>query len=67
MCKKNKLNFFEIILSILSSFIGIQSDKNRKRDFANGNSTYFIIFGIIITIIFIILLYFLVKISLYLL
>tara|TARA_B100001758_G_C18414834_1_gene618744 strand:- start:3501 stop:3704 length:204 start_codon:yes stop_codon:yes gene_type:complete len=67
MCNKNKLNFFTIVLSILSSFIGIQSDKNRKRDFANGKPYHFIIVGIIVTILFIISLYSLVKIILYLL
>ena len=66
MYKKNKINFFTIILSILSSFIGIQSYKNRKRDFENGKPFHFIVVGIIITILFIILLYSLVKIILFL-
>jgi len=65
MCNKNKLNFFTIILSILSSFIGIQSDKNRKRDFIYGKPYHFIVVGIIVTILFIISLYSIVKIILY--
>tara|TARA_B100000767_G_scaffold18017_1_gene16585 strand:+ start:970 stop:1164 length:195 start_codon:yes stop_codon:yes gene_type:complete len=57
---KNKLNPFKVIISILSSFIGIQSNKNRERDFKSNSPAYFIVTGIITTIIFIILLYYLV-------
>ena len=56
-----KLSLKNIIFSILSSFIGIQSNKNRERDFKSDSAIYFIIIGIIITIIFIITLYIIVK------
>ena len=49
-----KPNFWTIVLSILAAFIGVQSDKNRARDFKHGNIYNFIIAGIIFTIIFII-------------
>ena len=57
---KNKLGFFKIILSVLSSFIGIQTNKNRKRDFAANKPIYFIIVGLALTLLFVLLLYFLV-------
>jgi len=54
-------NLLKVTLSILSSFIGIQSNKNRVRDFKSGSPAQFIIIGIIITILLIILLYNFVK------
>ncbi len=54
---KNKLDVKNIILSILSSFIGIQSNDNRMRDFESNKASYFIIFGLIMTCLFIISLY----------
>jgi len=60
-----KLSLKNIIFSILSSFIGIQSNKNRERDFKSNSAIYFIIVGIIITVIFIITLYIIVKLVLH--
>lgn len=54
---KNNLNLVKIILSILSSFIGIQSNKNRERDFSSNKPITFIITGILLTLFFILLLY----------
>ena len=49
--KKNSLLSF--VLSILAAGVGIQSDKNRERDFANGNPLAFVIGGIFFTLLFI--------------
>ncbi len=49
----NKSKLKRYILSALSAFIGIQSNKNRKIDFASNNPFGFIIAGIFLTIIFI--------------
>tara|TARA_B100000795_G_scaffold223932_1_gene179258 strand:+ start:350 stop:553 length:204 start_codon:yes stop_codon:yes gene_type:complete len=57
-----KINTLKIILSVLSSFIGIQSDKNRERDFSARSPLYFIIIGILMTLFFIISLYYFVNI-----
>lgn len=54
---KNKLDIKNIIISILSSFIGIQSNENRLRDFESNKATYFIILGIIMTFLLITFLY----------
>jgi len=54
---KNKLDIKNIIISILSSFIGIQSNENRLRDFESNKATYFIILGIIMTFLLITCLY----------
>ena len=49
----NKSKLKRYILSVLSAFVGIQSNKNRKIDFASNNPFGFIIAGIVLTIIFI--------------
>ncbi|MDB2621542.1 DUF2970 domain-containing protein [Porticoccaceae bacterium] len=41
------------MLSILAAAIGVQSDKNRERDFANGSPLTFIIGGFVFTFFFI--------------
>ena len=49
----NKSKLKRYILSALSAFVGIQSNENRKIDFASNNPFGFIIAGIVLTIIFI--------------
>jgi len=56
-----KPTFIDVIKSVLASFIGVQSDANRKRDFQQGNPAQFILVGIVITIIFIIVLIIIVR------
>ena len=50
--KKTSLLF--VVKSILAAGIGVQSEKNRQRDFEKGNPLVFIIGGIIFTLLFII-------------
>ena len=57
---KNKVSIIKAVLSVLASFIGIQSNVNRERDFKSNSPVLFIVIGIIVTIFFIISLYFLV-------
>ena len=47
---------FAVIGSILSAMIGIQSEKNRERDFAKGNISNYIIVGIFVVAIFVFIL-----------
>jgi hypothetical protein len=42
-----------VVKSILAAGIGVQSDKNRTRDFEQGNPLAFIIGGIVFTLLFI--------------
>lgn len=43
----------QIIQSTLAAAIGVQSKKNRERDFQEGNAGTFIAAGIIFTVLFI--------------
>ena len=45
-------NLLQVIGSVLSAFIGIQSSKNKERDFKHGNHKVFIIVGVGLTITF---------------
>jgi hypothetical protein len=47
------MNFITTFKSVIAAFIGVQSDKNRKRDFSEGKFSYFIIGGIIAVFLFI--------------
>ena len=57
---KNKVSIIKAVLSVLASFIGIQSNVNRERDFKSNSPVLFIVIGLIVTIFFIMSLYFLV-------
>lgn len=46
-----KLTYLQVLMSILSSFFGVQSSKNQKRDFAHGKARQFIAVGIVMTIV----------------
>jgi len=44
---------FSVILSVLAAMVGIQSDKNRKRDFEKGRMSHYIFVGIVMVAIFV--------------
>jgi len=48
-----KPGFLSIVRSTLAAAIGVQSSKNRERDFTQGNPLAFIAAGIIFTVLFI--------------
>jgi hypothetical protein len=50
----NKPSLISVVKSILAAAIGVQSDKNRTRDFEQGNPLTFIIGGIVFTLLFIV-------------
>ena len=51
--KKEPLGFWQVVFSTLASFFGVQSQKNRERDFKHGNPLAFIVAGLILTVLFI--------------
>ena len=51
--KSKKPGLGSLIKSILAAAIGVQSDKNRERDFEQGNPLAFIIGGFVFTFLFI--------------
>jgi hypothetical protein len=57
----SKVNIIEIIKSVLSAAIGVQSDENRKKDFEQGSLSTYIVAGLIFTVLFVGFLIFLVS------
>jgi hypothetical protein len=50
----NKPSLISVVKSILAAAIGVQSDKNRTRDFEQGSPLTFIVGGIVLTLVFIV-------------
>lgn len=53
MSDKQEQKFTETAKSVGAAFFGVQSDKNRHRDFNQGKFSHFVIAGILGVIIFI--------------
>jgi hypothetical protein len=45
--KQLKPNFWQVIMSVSAALFGVQTDKNRQRDFQGGNIIHYIVAGII--------------------
>lgn len=43
------LTLWQVVASVLASFFGVQSSKNRERDFKRGKAAHFIVVGLITT------------------
>ncbi|WP_339490716.1 DUF2970 domain-containing protein [Pseudomonas sp. EL_65y_Pfl2_R95] len=60
------LTTWEMLHSILAAAFGVQSGKNRSRDFSRGKPRQFIVLGLICTALFVLLLAGIVQLALYL-
>ena len=58
---ESKPNAFQVVLSVLASFFGVQSHKNRERDFRHGKPLHFIAAGVVLTVVFILVVWGVVK------
>ena len=52
-----KVSLFSLIGSLFAGAFGVQTDKNRTRDFTHGKFSHFIIGGIIFAILFVLVVY----------
>ncbi|MDO9105772.1 MAG: DUF2970 domain-containing protein [Methylovulum sp.] len=57
----SKPTIFQVAKSVLSAFVGVQSDANRQKDFTQGSLKLYIIAGIIFTAAFVVSLIFVVS------
>jgi hypothetical protein len=57
--------FWQMLQSILAAALGVQSQKNRERDFTHGKPLHFIVLGALCTVIFAVMLYGVVQLVLY--
>lgn len=60
------LTLREMLQSVLSAALGVQSGKNRSRDFSRGKPSHFIILGVLLTMVFVLVIFAVVKLVLHL-
>jgi len=44
-----------VLRSVLSAFFGVQSNRNRERDFTHGKLGHFVLVGMVVTTVFVLL------------
>ncbi len=49
------------VWSVMASFLGVQSNANRERDFGHGRFSVFVVAGLLMTLIFLLSVYGLVQ------
>ena len=49
------LTFMQMLGSTIAAALGVQSSKNRERDFAKGKAIHFILMGIGFTVVFVLI------------
>lgn len=59
--EEKKLNLFQVFVSVVASFFGVQSNEKRARDFTRGRARDFIIVGLVLTLLFILTVFGIVK------
>jgi Na+/melibiose symporter-like transporter len=47
------LSFFQVLASVVASFFGVQKDATRERDFKHGRPRDFILVGLLLTALFV--------------
>ncbi|MBA3581896.1 MAG: DUF2970 domain-containing protein [Gammaproteobacteria bacterium] len=63
--EKKDLSLIDVAKSTAMSFFGVQRGEIRERDFNKGKISHFIIAGLIFTILFIVLIYTIVRVILH--
>ncbi|PIB72502.1 MULTISPECIES: DUF2970 domain-containing protein [unclassified Pseudomonas] len=57
---------WQMLQSVMAAAIGVQSGKNRTRDFTHGKPSHFVVLGIVFTAVFALTLFGIVKLVLHL-
>ncbi|WP_137885632.1 DUF2970 domain-containing protein [Pseudomonas sp. 2FE] len=58
-------SFWQMLHSVLAAAFGVQSGKNRARDFTRGKPSQFIILGVLFTTLFVLVIFGVVKLVLH--
>ena len=59
--KKPSPSFGAVLASAVAAMFGVQSSKNRERDFTRGKPIHYIIVGVVLTAVFVLAVWGLVK------
>lgn len=62
--QEKNLTLRQMLGSVLAAALGVQSGKNRARDFSHGKPSHFIILGVGFTVLFVLIVLGVVKLSL---
>jgi len=54
-------SLWQVIQSVAAAFFGVQSERNRQRDFTRGKPSQFIIIGLLATALFVLIIVMIVK------
>lgn len=57
--------FWQMLLSVMAAAFGVQSGKNRERDFTHGKPSHFVIMGVLFTAVFVLTLFGIVQLVLH--
>lgn len=57
--------FRQVLGSVLAAFFGVQSEKNRARDFTHGRPMHYILTGLIMTVVVVLVLWGVVRLVLH--
>lgn len=47
-------SMLDVLYSVLASMFGVQSNRNREKDFTHGKPSQYIIIGLLVTVIFVV-------------
>lgn len=64
--ERKPLTLRQMLHSVLAGALGVQSGKNRARDFTHGKPSHFILLGVGFTVVFVLVILGVVKLVLYL-
>lgn len=59
--KESPPTFVAVLKSAVAAMFGVQSDKNRERDFTRGRPIHFVMVGLLVTVVFVLVVWGLVK------
>lgn len=57
----DKPTFWQTLMSVLASFFGVQSERNRERDFHNGRPLHYVLTGLLMAALFVLMVILLVR------
>lgn len=63
---QERVGFWDVVKSVLAAFFGVQSARNRERDFRYGKPIHFILVGLLATLLFVLTVYGVVRLILWL-
>ena len=55
--RRDRLNPLQVVASVFAAGLGVQSSKNRERDFKQGKAGVFIVAGLCFTVLFVAVVY----------